>query len=229
MKDLASARALARAMVGIGVAHGLAVTCELTDMDQPLGRAVGNALEVAEAIETLRGRGPADLVRLARLAGAEMLVRGRKARDAKAALVTIDRALADGRGLAKLRELVAAQGGDARAVDDPGRLPRAPRVERLVATRTAFVGAIVADRVGIASVRLGAGREKKGDPIDLRTGVILHAKVGDRVERGQPYAEIHLAAHPANADAVEEIRSAFRWSARRVAPRRLVLGRIASR
>jgi pyrimidine-nucleoside phosphorylase len=229
MKDLASARALARAMVAIGVAHGLAVTCELTDMDQPLGRAVGNALEVAEAIETLRGRGPADLVRLARVAGAEMLVRGQKARDTKSALARIDRALADGSGLAKLRELVSAQGGDARAVDDPSRLPRAPRIDRLVAPRTAFVGAIAADRVGVASVRLGAGREKKGEPIDLRTGVVLRAKVGDRVERGQPYAEVHVAGRPADAGAIEEIRSAFRWRARRVAPRRLILGRIASR
>jgi pyrimidine-nucleoside phosphorylase len=229
MKDLPSARALARAMVAIGVAHGLAVTCELTDMEQPLGRAVGNALEVREAIETLQGRGPDDLLRLVRLAGAEMLVRGRKARDTKGALATIDRALSDGSGLAKLRELVAAQGGDARAVDDPSRLPRAPRVERLLAARTAFVSGIAADRIGMASVRMGAGREKKGDPIDLRTGVVLHAKVGDRVERGQPYAEIHLAGKPADAEATREVRAAFRWSARRVAPRRLVLGRIASR
>jgi pyrimidine-nucleoside phosphorylase len=229
MKDLPSARALARAMVAIGVAHGIAVTCELTDMEQPLGRAVGNSLEVAEAIETLKGRGPADLVRLARLAGAEMLVLGRKVRDTKRALATIDRALSDGSGLAKLRELVAAQGGDAQAVDDPSRLPRAPRVERLLAPRTAFVGAIAADRIGMASVRLGAGREKKGEPIDLRTGVILHAKVGDRVERGQPYAEVHVAGRPADAEAAEEIRTAFKWSARRVPPRRLILGRIASR
>ncbi|HJW50101.1 MAG TPA: hypothetical protein VJ726_11855, partial [Candidatus Limnocylindria bacterium] len=208
---------------------GMAVTCELTDMEQPLGRAVGNSLEVAEAIETLKGRGPADLVRLVRLAGAEMLLRGRKVRDTKRALATIDRALADGSGLAKLRELVAAQGGDAQAVDDPGRLPRAPRVERLLAPRTAFVSAIAADRIGMASVRLGAGREKKGDPIDLRTGVVLHAKVGDRVERGQPYAEVHVAGKSTDADATAEIREAFRWSARRVAPRRLILGRIASR
>jgi pyrimidine-nucleoside phosphorylase len=229
MKDLPSARALARAMVAIGVAHGLAVTCELTDMDQPLGRAVGNGLEVVEAIETLRGRGPEDLTRLTRVAGAEMLVRGRKARDSKAALAAIDRALSDGSGLAKLRELVVAQGGDGRAVDEPSRLPRAPRVERLVAPRTAFVAAVGADRIGMASVRLGAGREKKGDPIDLRTGVVLHAKVGDRVERGQPYAEVHVAGNTADADAIEEVRSAFRWSTSRVARRRLILGRIASR
>jgi pyrimidine-nucleoside phosphorylase len=229
MRDLPSARALARAMVAIGVAHRLAVTCELTDMEQPLGRAVGNALEVTEAIETLRGRGPDDLTQLARLAGAEMLVRGRRAKDRKRALAMIDAAISDGSGLAKLRELVTAQGGDARQVDDPRLLPRAPRTERLVASRTAFIAAIAADRVGTASVRLGAGREKKGDPIDLRTGVVLHAKVGDRVERGQAYAEVHVAGGSADRQAIDEIRTSFRWSARRVKPRRLILGRIASR
>src|SRR5437762_11455600 len=126
MKDLASARQLARAMVSIGVAHGLAVTCELTDVEQPLGKAVGNSLEIAEAIQTLRGDGPADLVFLTRAAGAEMLVRGRKARDRKSALARIDRALADGSGFAKFRALVAAQGGDVSQVDDPAKLPRAP-------------------------------------------------------------------------------------------------------
>jgi pyrimidine-nucleoside phosphorylase len=229
MKDLRSARQLARAMVAIGVAHGLAVTCELTDMDQPLGRAVGNSLEIAEAIAALRGHGPPDLVRLARIAGAEMLVRGRLARDSKSALARVDRALEDGSGLAKFRELVAAQGGDVEMVDDPARLPRAPRVETLRATRTGFVAGIAADMVGIASVRLGAGRETKGEAIDHRSGVVLHAKVGDRVERGEPYAEVHVTGKPADADAVAMVRGAFRWSARRASRRRLILGRIASR
>jgi len=229
MKDLASARQLARAMVSIGVAHGLAVTCELTDMEQPLGRTVGNSLEIAEAIATLRGHGPADLVQLTRAAGAEMLVRGRNARDTKSALARIDRALADGSGLAKFRELVAAQGGDVTQVDDPSKLPRAPKVETLRAARTAYVSAIAADEVGIASVRLGAGREKKGEPIDHRTGIVLHAKVGDRVERGEPYADVHVAGKPADADAIAMMRDAFRWSTRRVPRRRLLLGRIASR
>jgi pyrimidine-nucleoside phosphorylase len=228
MKDLASARQLARAMVSIGVAHGLAITCELTDMEQPLGNAVGNSLEIAEAIATLRGNGPADLVQLTRAAGAEMLVRGRKARDRKSALARIDRALADGSGFAKFRELVAAQGGDVTQVDDPSKLPHAPKVETLRAARTAYVSAIAADQVGIASVRLGAGREKKGEPIDHRTGIVLHAKVGDRVERGQPYADVHVSGKPADADAIAMIRGAFRWSARRVPRRRLLLGRIAS-
>jgi pyrimidine-nucleoside phosphorylase len=228
MKDLASARELAHAMVAIGVAHGLAVTCELTDMEQPLGNAVGNSLEIAEAIATLRGNGPADLIALTRAAGAEMLVRGRKARDRKAALARIDRALADGSGLAKFRELVTAQGGDVRQVDDPSKLPRAPKVETLRASRTAYVSAITADRIGVASVRLGAGREKKGDLIDHRTGIVLYAKVGDRVERGQPYVDVHVAGKPGDADAIGMIREAFRWSPRRVPRRRLLLGRIAS-
>jgi pyrimidine-nucleoside phosphorylase len=227
MKTPAEARRLARTMVAIGKAHGLAVTCELTDMDQPLGRAVGNSLEVAEAIATLRGEGPPDLVALARLAGAEMLLLGGKARDRAVALRRIDQALADGSGLAKLRALVVAQGGDPRMVDDPGRLPRAPHVETLRATRTAYVRRIAADAVGIASVRLGAGREKKGDPIDHRTGILLHAKVGARVERGAAFAEVHHAGRPGDAAAIEQVREAFAWNARPVARPKLVLARVA--
>jgi pyrimidine-nucleoside phosphorylase len=229
MKDRRMAGALARAMVSIGTAHGLQVVCELTDMEQPLGNAVGNALEVAEAIATLRGQGPADLTELALVAATEMLVLGRRARDPRAARRTAEAALADGSGLARFRALVGAQGGDVRMVDDPARLPRAPRVETLRATRTAYVAAIAADRVGIASVHLGAGREKKGDPIDLRTGIVLHAKVGERVERGQVYADVHVSGRDGDGAAVDEVRDAFRWSARRVPRRRLLLGRISAR
>ncbi|HEX6060688.1 MAG TPA: thymidine phosphorylase, partial [Candidatus Limnocylindria bacterium] len=227
MKTLTDARLLARTMVAIGKAHGLAVTCELTDMDQPLGRAVGNSLEVAEAIATLRGEGPPDLLALVRLAGVEMLLLGGKARDRASALRRIDRAVADGSGLAKLRALVVAQGGDPRMIDDPARLPRAPHVEILRATRTAYVRHIAADAVGIASVHLGAGREKKGDPIDHRTGIVLHAKVGTRVQRGAAFAEVHHAGRPADAAAIEGVRDAFIWSARSVARPKLVLGRVA--
>ena len=228
MRDLRSARELARTMAAIGKAHGLRVSCELTDMEQPLGRAVGNSLEVKEAIAVLRGEGPADVVALTRLAGAEMLILGRKARDRAAALRRIDRAIADRSGLAKLRELVAAQGGDAAMVDDPSLLPHAPQVETLRATRTAFVRRIAADQIGIASVHLGAGREKKGDPIDHRTGIVLHAKVGSRVERGAALAEVHHAGRLADHDAIEQVRAAFAWSTRPVAPRKLVLGHIGS-
>ncbi|HKW78473.1 MAG TPA: thymidine phosphorylase [Candidatus Limnocylindria bacterium] len=229
MKDRRTATALAKAMVAIGRAHGLAVTCELTDMDQPLGRAVGNALEVGEAIAALNGRGPADLTELALVAAAEMLVLGRRTRHAKAGRRLAQTALESGAALKKLRALVEAQGGDARMVDDPARLPRAPKVETLRAPRTAFVAAADAERIGVASVHLGAGREKKGDPIDHRTGIVLHAKVGDRVERGQPFAEVHVSGAAGDASAIEEVRGAFRWSARRVARRRLFIGRIAGR
>ncbi len=229
MTDRRSAAALARTMLAIGRAHGVAAVCELTDMEQPLGRAVGNALEVSEAIATLRGRGPRDLTELALVTAAEMLVLGRRSRDRTSARRRAMAALADGSGLAKLRELVEAQGGDVRMVDDPDRLPRARRVETLRAVRTGFVAAIAADEIGLASVRIGAGRERKGDAIDHRTGVVLHAKVGDRVERGAPYADVHLTGTSADAAAVEQVRASFRWSARRVPPRRLILARIAGR
>ncbi len=229
MKDKRMAAALARAMVAIGTAHGLAVVCELTDMEQPLGRAVGNALEVAEAIATLGGNGPADLTELALVSAAEMLVLGRRAKTAAAARRLVEAALAGGGGLAKLKELVECQGGDVRMVMDPSRLPRAPRVETLRAPRTGYVRRVNAEGIGLASVHLGAGREKKGDPIDHRTGVVLHAKVGDRVERGQPFAEIHVAGKPGDAGAIEEIRVSFQWSPSRVPRRRLFLGRIAGR
>ena len=125
--------------------------------------------------------------------------------------------------------MVEAQGGDARMVDDPSRLPRAPKVETLRAPRASYVAAIDAEAVGVASVHLGAGRERKGDPIDLRTGIVLHVKVGDRVAKGQPVADVHVAGRPTDAAAIDEVRRAFRWSARRVPRRRLVLGRISGR
>ena len=227
MKDKRSATALARAMVAIGRAHRLTVVCEITDMEQPLGLAVGNALEVAEAIATLTGKGPADLTELALVAASEMLVLGRRAKTATAARRLAEAALLGGGGLTKFRELVECQGGDTRVVADPSRLPRAPHVQTLRAPRTAFVRAIHAEQVGIASVHLGAGREKKGDPIDHRTGIVLRAKVGDRMERGQPFADVHTAGTPGDAAAVQEVRAAFTWSTTRVPRRRLFLGRVA--
>ncbi|MDP9320148.1 MAG: pyrimidine-nucleoside phosphorylase, partial [Chloroflexota bacterium] len=118
-------------------------------------------------------------------------------------------------------------GGDPRMVDDPGRLPRAPRVETLRAARTAYVRRIAADEVGLASVRLGAGRETKGQAIDHRTGIVLHAKVGARVERGAAFADVHHGGKPADKVAIEQVRDAFTWSAGPVVPRKLVLGRVA--
>ncbi len=226
MRTARPARELARLMVAIGRAEGIEVTAELTDMDQPLGRAVGNALEVREAIDTLDGRGPDDLRALVISAGTEMLVHGGVARSSRQARAALERAIGDGSGRAKLRELVAAQGGDARMVDEPERLPRAARVEMLRADRAGYVAGIAADRIGLASMRLGAGRAKKGDPIDHGTGIVLRAKVGDVVERGEPYAEVHASGRPGDAEAADIVRSAFAWHDAPVGQRKLVLTRI---
>ncbi len=227
MKDRASATRLARLMVGIAKRARLRVVAELTDMEQPLGRAVGNALEVKEAIATLRGEGPDDFVSLVLEAGTEMLLLGRRARSAAQARAMLKRALADGSGLAKFRELVAAQGGDVRMLEDPSLLPKAPSVTNVRAPRAGYVATVKADAIGLASVRLGAGREQKGDPIDHSTGILLHAKRGTRVVKGDVLAEVHRAGRPQDEEAIALVASAFRVVRERVRPRRLLLGRIA--
>jgi pyrimidine-nucleoside phosphorylase len=228
MRTLREARELARLMVAIGKAHEIDVTAELSAMDAPLGRTVGNALECAEAIAALRGEGPDDLREVVLTSGAEMLFYARRAKTRVAARSMLARAIADGSGLAKLRQLVEAQGGDVEMVDDPSRLPRAASVETLAAARTAYVARIDAAQVGLASVRLGAGREKKGDAIDHATGIVLRAKVGDRVSKGDPYAEVHANGRPGDRAAVEMVKRAFTWRSARVTRPRLILGRIAS-
>ncbi len=191
MKRVEDARALARTLAEIGRGMGKKVTALLTAMDQPLGRAVGNALEVAEVIELLGGGGPADLRELTVELTAEMLVLGGAARDLAAARGSVSRAIADGRGLAKLEQIVAAQGGDASAVRDPARLPRAPRTYDVAAPATGFVEAIDAEAIGLAAVALGAGRARLEDRIDPAVGIVVHRKLGDRVERGEPLCTVH--------------------------------------
>jgi pyrimidine-nucleoside phosphorylase/thymidine phosphorylase len=191
MKTLPRARDLARTLSTIGRSMGKRVTALLTAMDEPLGRAVGNALEVAEAVEMLAGGGPEDLREVTLSLAAEMLVLGGAARDPGAARAAAEAAVADGRGLAKLAEIVAAQGGDPEAVRDPGRLPRAPFRRDVPAPATGFVTAVDAEAIGLASVALGAGRARVDDRIDPAVGIVLHRKTGDRVERGDPLCTLH--------------------------------------
>ena len=191
MKTRDDARALARALAGIGRSMGKRVTALLTSMEQPLGRAVGNALEVAEAVETLRGGGPADLREVTVALAAEMLLLGGAAAGPAAARAAVESAIADGRGLAKLAEIVAAQGGDPEAIRDPARLPRAPSLHEVPAPASGFVRAIDAEAIGLASVALGAGRARVEDRIDPAVGIVVHRKVGDPVERGEPLCTIH--------------------------------------
>jgi pyrimidine-nucleoside phosphorylase/thymidine phosphorylase len=191
MKTLGDARALARTLAAIGRGMGKRVSALLTDMSQPLGRAVGNALEVAETIELLRGEGPADLRELTLELTGEMLVVGGLAPDREAARARVARAIADGSGLAKLEEIVRAQGGDPLVLSDPERLPRAPRTYDVGAPAAGVVEAIDAQAVGLAAVALGAGRARVEDRIDPAVGLVVHRRLGDRVVRGEPLCTVH--------------------------------------
>jgi pyrimidine-nucleoside phosphorylase len=195
------ARELARAMVAIGEGAGRRVRALLSPMDEPLGRAIGNALEVREAIEALTVGGPADLHELTLELGAHlMLLAGATPRleDARAGLRTL---LASGAGADKLEQLIAAQGGDPRVVAEPGRLPTARNVVTLPSPAAGWVERLDARRIADAALLLGAGRRARGDAIDHRAGIRLLVKRGERVERGQPLAELHLGRAEAEAAA----------------------------
>jgi pyrimidine-nucleoside phosphorylase len=194
MKTPGQARELARALIAIGRGAGKRVTALLTAMDQPLGFAIGNALEVVESIELLRGGGPADLRELTVALTAEMLLLGRLAPGLAEARRDVEAAIDDGRGLAKWRQMVEAQGGDPRVVDDTGRLPQAATLRELAAPVAGVVEAIDGEALGLAAMALGAGRARVEDRVDPAVGLRLRKKVGDRVERGEPLLVIHRNA-----------------------------------
>ena len=227
MRDAKSARKLAQALVRVGTRAGKKMVALLTAMDSPLGRCVGNALEVREAMEVLSGGGPADLVENTLALGREMLLLGRVAktqRDAEAKLVA---ALRDGSAARTMERIVAAQGGDPRVVSDPSLLPAAPVRTDVLAPRRGFVTAIDAREIGLSAVAMGAGRLRAEDTIDPAAGIEILAKPGDAVLRGQPLARLHLAA-PA-AEIGERVGRAFALGPRRPAKKPLVLERITAR
>ncbi len=184
------ARALAEALVTTGRRLGLEMRALITDMDQPLGRAVGNALEVIESIETLKGRGPADLTELSVELAAHMVVLANRAGTVDEARQRVRECLATGAGLEKFRAVIEAQGGDPAVVDDYQRLPRARHRRELRARRDGVIARIDAAAVGRACMQLGAGRERLESPIDPAVGIVLHKKVGDPVETGAPLCTI---------------------------------------
>lgn len=212
MTTLDEARTLARLMVDIGALAGRRVTALLSGMDQPLGCAVGNALELREAIETLHGGGPGDFRAHCLHVAAHMLVLGRRAADLASAQRMAEDSIASGAAFEKFRLLVRAQGGDAAYVDDPDRLPKAQFVEVVRADRSGSISQVHARLVGEASVTLGAGRAQKSDPVDHAVGLVVHCKVGDRLERGQPLVTIHANNRLRLAEARAGLRSAFGWS-----------------
>ncbi|MCL6637089.1 MAG: thymidine phosphorylase [Alicyclobacillus sp.] len=228
MQDLASARSLATAMVAIGTRTGRRTVALLTAMDEPLGRAVGNALEVREAVLTLTGRGPRDLQELCLALGSEMLVLAGKASTPAAARALLLAAQADGRALAKWKEWVAAQGGDARVADDLSLLPRAPVVRPVYAAVDGVVQAVDARLVGHIAMRLGAGRSRPGAPVDPRVGVVLLRKRGEPVVRGEVIAEVHAADEVAAEQAVAALAAGFRMEPGEPFTPPLLLGRVAA-
>ncbi len=224
MRDLEGARTLARLMVDIARLAGRKAVALLSDMNQPLGFAVGNALEVKEAIETLRGGGPPDFREHCLEVADQLLVLGGVAEDEAAARPLLEAALADGRAWERFRDLVRAQGGDLAYVDDPSRLPRAAIIETVPAPRSGYLAGIHARVVGETAVILGAGREKKGDPIDHAVGIEIHHKVGEYVEQGSPLFTIHANDADRLVEAGKRLMDAHTWSDEPVEPLPLFYG-----
>ena len=226
MKTQDDARALAKRMVNIGGAVGRKVTAIISDMNQPLGWAVGNILEVVEAIDTLHGRGPQDFREHCLAIAGEMLCLGGRVETVDAGVTMATQAIASGAALEKFRQLVIAQGGDIGYVDDPGRFPEATIVKPVSSPREGYLASMRADEIGMAVVGLGGGREKKGDPIDHTVGVVMHSKVGDKIEAGAPLFIVHANDSGKCDQAVQRILGALTFSDVEVAPLPPFYGRI---
>ncbi|MBN1812465.1 MAG: thymidine phosphorylase, partial [Anaerolineae bacterium] len=216
MKTLENAETLAEAMVRLGAQAGRRVVALISDMNQPLGWAVGNALEVKEAISLLHEGGPADLREHCLVVASEMLVLSGKAADTSAALTLALETLSSGAAWQKFKELVEAQGGDVRAIEEPERLPQARLVEPVPAPRSGYLAELNAVEVGEAVVELGGGREKKGDPIDHSVGMVVHYKVGDLVQKDTPLFTVHAGDEGKLAAARERVLAAHAFSDRPV-------------
>ena len=191
MKTQKDAEELAHAMVRIGNHVGRKTIAIISDMSQPLGFAIGNALEVKEAIETLQGKGPKDLTELVLTLGSQMVILAGKAKTSEEAKEMLLDAIHSGKALAKFKEFLANQGGDASIVDDLTKLPQAKYKIELPAKQSGYISKMVADEIGVASMILGAGRATKEDVIDLAVGLVLHKKVGDKVEEGESILTIY--------------------------------------
>lgn len=212
MKTQADARVLASELTRVGRALGREVVCLMSDMDQPLGMAVGNALEVIEAVETLRGEGPAELTELCLVFGAKMLVLGRVAPDEREARGMLREALDTGAALTKFAEWVSAQGGDPRVAHDTSLLPRSPLSREVCAAAPGYIAGFDAEGVGRAAMLTGAGRATKDDAIDPGAGLVLDVRVGSRVEGSTRLATLYAASESQLDRAEERLRASIRFS-----------------
>src|SRR3954465_15359379 len=202
MKSLEDSRKLAKAMVRIGNNVGRRTMAVISDMSQPLGYAIGNALEVKEAIDTLKGVGPKDLTELCLTLGSHMVYLAEKAISLEEARQKLENAINDGSALEKFKVFLSSQGGDASIVDDPTKMPQAKYTFELEAKEDGYVAEIVADEVGTAAMLLGAGRATKESVIDLAVGLVLRKKIGDQVKKGESLVTIY-----SNFENVEEVKT----------------------
>jgi pyrimidine-nucleoside phosphorylase len=212
MKTVEEARELAGTMVNIGRLAGLHTVAAITSMDQPLGLAIGNALEMAEAIAILHGKGPQDVSDLCCHEAAELLVMTGTAGSMSEAERRVEYAVRSGAAVAKLAEVIATQGGDAQQVEEPHLLPTAPVRSMLEAPRSGYIASIQSEQMGLASMQLGAGRFKKGEQIDHRTGLVLQAKVGDYRYAGEPLVKIHARSEAESASLRQSLLACYSWS-----------------
>jgi pyrimidine-nucleoside phosphorylase len=223
MKKQVDARRLAQAMVGIGRRLDVRVQALITDMNQPLGFAIGNALEVMEVSQTLQKAGPADLTRLSLELAARMIHLGKKAETLEEARKIAEDKLMDGSAYAKFKAVVEAQGGNSQALDRFDLLPNATGMREVVTPRAGFVSAIMAEDIGRASQMMGAGRARKEDPIDPAVGVILEVKVGEKVDAGSVLCRLYYTNEEGLEEAAELVEDAFRISGARPDERELIL------
>ncbi len=214
MQTVEDARELAQIMIDIGTAHGRKVTALISDMNQPLGNAVGNALEVKEAIATLHGEGPADFVEHCTVVAGQMLRLAGKSKEHNLSDIrpTLEKKLTNGDAWAVFRKLVEIQGGDVHDVDEPERLPTAPIIVDVPSPRNGYLAAIDAREVGSAALELGAGRHMKGDPIDHAVGLIIHRKVGEMVKVGEPLFTVHAQTREVADQATLQVLAAHQWT-----------------
>jgi pyrimidine-nucleoside phosphorylase len=218
METVSEARQLAELMVSIGKLSGRHVVALLSDMNQPLGRAVGNAIELREAIDTLHGRGPADFREHCLTLSAYMLALGHKAQNLAVGRKMAEQAIAEGRAWDSFRRLVAAQGGDVSFIDRPEKLPAASREATIKSPASGWIKTLNARQVGETAVLLGAGRAKKGDLIDPAVGILVEAKVGDQVREGQIIFTVLANSEERLAQAEKSLLQAFEISAQPVEP-----------
>jgi pyrimidine-nucleoside phosphorylase len=218
MKTEAEARQLAHELATVGATFGRKVECLMSDMSQPLGMSVGNSLEVAEAVQTLRGNGPAELTALCLVLGAKMLILAEKAANETQAMVMLGEAIADGRALQRFAEWIEAQGGDPRIVEDPSLLPQSACAREVLSTQAGWVARVDAEGVGRVAMLLGAGRMRVDDAIDLGAGVVLAVRVGDWVEKGALLCTLHAASERLLVAGEERVRHAIHIGSVEVSP-----------